>query len=923
MAYVSPAKQKRDHDRLLAHKIKQFYSLVPEAEKSGGTMTAEGFLLPRVYYGAPCIVPLPKTGAHDQACSTGLPGQFLHTAELGIESLFALLPRREEPTPPAPVDHGMVRATGQRPRTRTMATRESNLCREDLIPPAPAGPGLLEATVQSAAGRPMDARGLIGGTMADNTGESVDRLLQSLRLLVPMIAPTACINMEVSSRQRDILPAPLLEWWPIPVDGLTNEQTGTLIGTANCALSALNAMYGNVSASCRGFPTAAQRSIQYIAAAKAYRMRARLAHSGASFDYLEALRSVVGDSIEITGAKPAQSCGNFAASSFDLLPCSGLVDPLPSLPQQVSSLVMQESGIFMDMPAGLDKYAGIRRTDKTEYAKLVTLQLRSQKVELAHSVSGGGAVFAVPKKDSTKLREVWHGERVSLCAAKPPKPPYLANPAALQDLETIPSKPYFLSKRDGRCLFDQLLAPPHLRQFFGRPPVLVRDLVEYGGMSLKEVQAHCNTTGLVTMRTVLYPRSRVWPMGFSWSSYIAQSFMLSLCHSAGLSKDKMLALELEAPRQSNEVFGVATDDVLHFCTSAATAKHRMRDLDRAFCRLGATRHEKKDVDQVTDGVAIGIQLDRGLYLAPASSSLCNLLLVIVHLVTVFPQPLVTPLEIAAVLGVAQWFCLLNRSLFSSFYHIYEFVRTEPQNVRIHMSSEAMRELAIIACLAIYFEADLTRSWSEDIFASDASSSFGLGICTAHIGSAEARAIGLRAARLGFYVRPAADPMDEPELERLGLMRRLRIKKSKFHIVLSMRAKYQAHSGALEAAAATAMLRCITRSHSRHRQRTVALIDAQAVLGALVRGRSSAHTLRKEIAKAAALTIAADLVMRYAYTPSESNPADGPSRGRNVAGAVMKGVRKKLKPVRLTPQARAARDFKKAIKKTAAYRMELQ
>jgi hypothetical protein len=185
---------------------------------------------------------------------------------------------------------------------------------------------------------------------------------------------------------------------------------------------------------------------------------------------------------------------------------------------------------------------------------------------------------------------------------------------------------------------------------------------------------------------------------------------------------------------------------------------------------------------------------------------------------------------------------------------------------------------MIAALALYFEADLTRAWLPMIPATDASSAFGFGLSVASVTAEEARRVGITAAKQGFYVRPGAAADDEPEVVRKGRLLRLSVKRSQFRTILSVRARYAAHSGALEAAGVTMMVRWLARSLGNHSTRVAALVDAQSVLGAVARGRSSAPTLGAEIARIGAITVAADFLMRYAYVPSESNPADGPSRG---------------------------------------------
>ena len=145
---------------------------------------------------------------------------------------------------------------------------------------------------------------------------------------------------------------------------------------------------------------------------------------------------------------------------------------------------------------------------------------------------------------------------------------------------------------------------------------------------------------------------------------------------------------------------------------------------------------------------------------------------------------------------------------------------------------------------------------------------------------------------------------------------------KFRTILSLKAKYKAHSGALEAAGVSIMLRWLLRSPEKHNARVCALVDAQAVIGALAKGRSSAPTLRHELQRIAALSLAGGWCMRYVYVPSAFNPADAPSRNRVIdargAGGPLQGVRKKLKPSPSTPTERAHRDWLKSLRKCRMY-----
>merc|ERR1711990_753317 len=70
-----------------------------------------------------------------------------------------------------------------------------------------------------------------------------------------------------------------------------------------------------------------------------------------------------------------------------------------------------------------------------------------------------------------------------------------------------------------------------------------------------------------------------------------------------------------------------------------------------------------------------------------------------------------------------------------------------------------------------------------------------------------------------------------------------------------------------------------RSVRAHGCRGCFLVDAQAVGFALRKGRSSAPSLRRGVRAVAAIELAADLRLCFPYLPSESNPADWPSRGK--------------------------------------------
>ena len=118
-----------------------------------------------------------------------------------------------------------------------------------------------------------------------------------------------------------------------------------------------------------------------------------------------------------------------------------------------------------------------------------------------------------------------------------------------------------------------------------------------------------------------------------------------------------------------------------------------------------------------------------------------------------------------------------------------------------------------------------------------------------------------------------------EIPLSGSELRIPLTMSDFKNVFSIKAKSTSHSGAMEMEGVKLGLLRITRRQRCHGHRGAFLVDAQGVGFALRKGRSSAVTLRPGARAVAAICLAADLKMSYPYLPSESNPADYPSRGK--------------------------------------------
>ena len=497
-------------------------------------------------------------------------------------------------------------------------------------------------------------------------------------------------------------------------------------------------------------------------------------------------------------------------------------------------------------------------------------------------VSGGGSVFAVAKP-SGGLRDVWHGSYVSSVAPPPLKPRHRPTPACLLDLEAGPARPLYFSKRDAVSYFDCLCAPDCVRDWFGRPPVLVKELLEvFGTVSIDAVHQYLDLPvgSKLSLDTRLFPVACCWPMGFSWSSAVAQDVMLSQVAAAGLDDRYLLADDKSAPNGNivDEFCAVCTDDVMHWSRSVASASDRMAKLDVQWGKSGIIRKPTKDIDWSLRGTAIGIDFDGDEgFLDPNALKQIQ---IVYDTLVLLSSTGATPNDVMTIMGSLQWFDLLARSKLSAYNTVYEFERLPDATLVRPLPSEVRSELQLSIALSLFWSAKLDRPFLPMVSATDASTSFGFGVSVAPADVGLVREISTYAEKRGDYVVLNTDNevAKKSPKKRIGVPRYLKLDAADFRTILSVRAHHGAHNNILEAEGFLMWLRWFLRSVNRHSVRTVCLVDSKVVLGDVNKGRSSSPPMLRVLRRIAALQLAGDLLVRLIYVPTECNPADAPSRG---------------------------------------------
>ena len=370
-------------------------------------------------------------------------------------------------------------------------------------------------------------------------------------------------------------------------------------------------------------------------------------------------------------------------------------------------------------------------------------------------------------------------------------------------------------------------------------------------------------------------------MGLSWPSWVAQSTVLSVVRDAGFPEEGMLAADLPIPTEEGDEHALATDDFMFLTTRGpAHCRARLSAFDQAARRRQLVLNDGKSVTAEDTAVLIGLLVDGGRYVAPAPQKHWRRLLAVLHLVTSPEARCLAPYDLLGLLGVFNWFARLNRPLFGAIMEGYEFGRRPNPTVKQLLPSSVCRELLAATSMLALAEVDLTADWHQELTATDASAAFGFGIAVAPLTARCAASIGRHTLTKRTVVELAleADEAGVPRKPRKGVRLHLPVSMRRFRVVLSRRARFEAHSGGLELHGAQLAVERLARSEHTHGRRVIMLMDAISPMCAIIKGRSGKPTLLRGTQRVDALLLATGIRLHLFYVPSEINPGDPPSRG---------------------------------------------
>ena len=338
--------------------------------------------------------------------------------------------------------------------------------------------------------------------------------------------------------------------------------------------------------------------------------------------------------------------------------------------------------------------------------------------------------------------------------------------------------------------------------------------------------------------------------------------------------ERLLLPEAEA------AMAIATDDVHLFQRLSHEEPEKvitppLASLDAEWGRVGLQGHPGKAVDLAKSAKVLGVELRSGIKLQARGSKMWSLFEASLDLLTLGKA---SPGEVAVFNGHLQWKNLMNRPLYSALHHVYGFIHLHPESSMRPVPDQVLSELLLNVSLFAFWSADLRRPWWPCLPATDASPSYGYGLSLAKCHPSLTRAIAAATSESVSVIRLSQDDIYVDEVPRKGPVFRIPQTFGDFKTIFSIKPREISHSGAMELQAVKIAILRLTRSSRMHSHRGVLLVDAQAVGYALRKGRTSAGTLRRGVCAVSAVSLAAILMISYPYLPSESNPADYPSRG---------------------------------------------
>ena len=465
-----------------------------------------------------------------------------------------------------------------------------------------------------------------------------------------------------------------------------------------------------------------------------------------------------------------------------------------------------------------------------------------------HVVNG---IFGV-KKDIDKIRLILDARPANAHFVEPPKVE-LCTPDLISRLVASTPLPVYVFKMDQDNFYHRFRLPGWLVPYFAIPAVRAGDLgpevYEKFGFGPEEHVFPCFLT---------------LPMGWSHSVYVAQTAHLHFISSESdfreadmITSDNDFALD--RPRH-----GLIIDDLFGFGTDPSSLS-ALRDSYKFRCpSAGLLVKPSKDVEPTLELTEVaGLEVDGVAKVVRLTARKMRRLVSFTAFVLERGQA--SGYEMSVLVGHWIWAALVRRPSFAVFGSVYVFIQKAGFKT-FQLWPSVRRELRCVMGLAPLLFASWRAPFFDRVVATDASTG-GLGVTATLASTRECLEL---AAQVGIL--PDDSSWDAPVPVGFANVHR-------WVTIASSRWRFDGeHINVLELRALLTGLRWVLSFPSSAGCRVVMLMDSAVVVGAVSKGRSSSYSLLVLLRRLSALCLAGGLIICPVWIPSESNPADGPSRG---------------------------------------------
>ena len=541
---------------------------------------------------------------------------------------------------------------------------------------------------------------------------------------------------------------------------------------------------------------------------------------------------------------------------------AGRVDMLQHLPPQWASHYSDEAKCLRPLHE-FEQFAGQPKLSKpkfmgirSEYLKLLDLLQSNTMIKYTTQeplvVNG---LFGTPKGD--KIRLIIDGRPANRVFADPPHVE-LSGPDRLSRLTVSSTKvPLWIAKCDLSDFFYRFRTPEWMHKYFGLPSIMsdeVPHLLSIHGPGVR-----------------LWPCLTVLAMGWSHSVFITQ-----MIHEHILNTSTSLV----AANRINSTTDGLINRMRHlvYIDDLIILSHDKDEVIQAQVQYVnhvnsidlPVKPSKVSPPSCTGVECLGIDINGTDYTIGLSPNKLHQLCIDTRQVLLNGKA--TGRCLAQIVGRWTWAMLVCRPSLACFNSVYRYIQLANRNL-FTIWPTVHQELWCAIRLAPLLWSSLDGIWFDRVLACDASLDGQGVVATKDIPIQD---VIHASQHCGVVVN--SDPVNQTTINTsLGLLP-TNTDKHWSTIVSSPWTKSDEHINSFELRSATTAIRwALSFPQSLPNRRLLLLSDSQVAVGCLTKGRSSSHTLLKRLRTISSLLLSSGLQLFTRWIPSESNPADEPSR----------------------------------------------